>query len=43
MYDELLEYAAQCEDIIEENGLKLPTTTQRVHKMVEDAEEDHHL
>jgi Ion transport protein len=42
VYEELLEYAAQCEDVIQANGLNLPETTKHVHKMVDDRDEDRH-
>jgi hypothetical protein len=43
VYEELLEYAAHCEVVIQENILTLPETTTRVHKMVDDKVKGNHV
>jgi hypothetical protein len=43
VYEELLEYAARCEFVIEKNGLTLPETTAGVHKMVDEIVEEQHV
>ncbi|KAG7367137.1 hypothetical protein IV203_029807 [Nitzschia inconspicua] len=42
VYEELLEYTAQCEDVIKGHWLKLPETTKRVHKMVDEKDDKNH-
>ena len=39
-YEELLKFASDCEDVINEANLKMPSTTKRVLEMIEEAEEE---
>ncbi|KAL3913637.1 MAG: hypothetical protein SGARI_000557 [Bacillariaceae sp.] len=40
-YEDLIEFAGECEDLLLENDLTVPETTEKVKEMIEEAEEEH--